>query len=57
MVKEELFSHLVSYEPEAVVRTLAMMAYNPSIGRVLQEEECVTLSNVLRQTPSGCQYK
>ena len=28
---------LVGREPEAIIRTLAMMSYNPAIGRVLEE--------------------
>jgi hypothetical protein len=36
MDKLELVALLSVKEPEAVTRTLAMMAYNPSIGRVLE---------------------
>jgi hypothetical protein len=38
MDKSTLISQLADYEPQAVVRTLAMMSYNPSIGRVLEED-------------------
>jgi hypothetical protein len=31
-----LTRYLVGREPEAIIRTLAMMAYNPAIGRVLE---------------------
>ena len=37
MDRSELATILVGREPEAILRTLAMMAYNPAIGRVLQE--------------------
>lgn len=33
----ELISLVNSKEPEAILRTLAMMAYNPAIGRVLEK--------------------
>ena len=36
MDKLELISLLSGKEPEAIIRTMAMMAYNPSIGRVLE---------------------
>jgi len=36
MDKLELVRLLSGKEPEAITRTMAMMAYNPSIGRVLQ---------------------
>jgi hypothetical protein len=37
MDKSELTNLLNGKEPEAITRTLAMMAYNPSIGRVLEK--------------------
>ena len=37
MDKAGLVQLLVGREPEAILRTLAMMAYNPAIGRVLAE--------------------
>jgi len=37
MDKSQLTNHLNGKEPEAITRTLAMMAYNPSIGRVLEK--------------------
>lgn len=36
MDKLELVGLISGKEPEAVIRTMAMMAYNPSIGRVLE---------------------
>lgn len=36
MDKSELIQLIFNKEPEAVTRTMAMMAYNPSIGRVLE---------------------
>jgi hypothetical protein len=38
---------LVGREPEAIVRTLAMMAYNPAIGRVLAEGGVVRFSDLM----------
>lgn len=37
MDKLDLISLLTRKEPEAIIRTVAMMAYNPSIGRVLEK--------------------
>lgn len=37
MDKLELVTLLSGREPEAITRTLAMMAYNPAIGRVLEK--------------------
>lgn len=37
MDKLELTPLLTGKEPEAITRTLAMMAYNPAIGRVLEK--------------------
>ena len=36
MDTEGLVQLLTGREPEAILRTLAMMAYNPAIGRVLE---------------------
>jgi hypothetical protein len=36
MEKSELVQLISGKEPEAVTRTMAMMAYNPAIGRVLE---------------------
>jgi len=38
MEKSQLVSLPVGKEPEAITRTLAMMAFNPAIGRVLEED-------------------
>lgn len=38
---------LVGREPEAIIRTLAMMAYNPAIGRVLEEGGVVRFSDMM----------
>jgi hypothetical protein len=37
MDQTALLKLLTGREPEAIARTLAMMAYNPAIGRVLEE--------------------
>ena len=37
MNSAELIPLIISKEPEAILRTLAMMAYNPAIGRVLEK--------------------
>ena len=37
MEKLELTNLLIGKEPNAITRTLAMMAYNPAIGRVLEK--------------------
>jgi hypothetical protein len=31
----KILNTVISKEPEAIIRTLAMMTYNPAIGRVL----------------------
>jgi len=36
----KLIDDLAHREPDAIVRTLAMMAYNPAIGRVLGTKRC-----------------
>lgn len=38
---------LVGREPEAIIRTLAMMAYNPAIGRVLEEGGVLRFSDLM----------
>lgn len=38
---------LVGREPEAIIRTLAMMAYNPAIGRVLEEGGVVRFADLM----------
>lgn len=47
MDKSELAGILAGREPEAILRTLAMMAYNPSIGRVLQEGGVAQFSDLM----------
>src|SRR5262245_24144593 len=42
-----LTQYLVGCEPEAIVRTLAMMAYNPAIGRVLEVGSVVRFADLM----------
>ncbi len=44
MEKLELVSLLSNREPEAIIRTLAMIAYILAIGRVLEEGRVDTLA-------------
>jgi len=58
MDKAALAHVLVGREPEAILRTLAMMAYNPSIGRVLEErgvDKFVELMNTMVPKLYGAQ--
>lgn len=52
MDRSELAGILVGREPEAILRTLAMMAYNPSIGRVLQEGGVAQFSDLMYEVIS-----
>ena len=47
MDKLELSRTLVGREPEAILRTLAMMSYNPAIGRVLQQGGVAQFSDLM----------
>jgi hypothetical protein len=40
---------LIAREPEAIIRTLAMMAYNPAIGRVLEEGGVAKFSDCMAE--------
>jgi hypothetical protein len=42
-----LAQYLVGREPEAIIRTLAMMAYNPAIGRVLEGGSVVRFADLM----------
>ncbi len=42
-----LAQYLLGREPEAIIRTLAMMAYNPAIGRVLQGGSVVRFADLM----------
>src|ERR1043166_5207857 len=42
-----LTQYLVGREPEAIIRTLAMMAYNPAIGRVLERGSVVRFADLM----------
>jgi hypothetical protein len=42
-----LTQYLVGREPEAIIRTLAMMAYNPAIGRVLEGGSVVRFADLM----------
>ena len=42
-----LTQYLVGREPEAVIRTFAMMAYNPAIGRVLEGGSVVRFADLM----------
>lgn len=50
MNKSDLAVLLSGKEPEAVVRTLAMMAYNPSIGRVFEKGGVETFADLMVET-------
>lgn len=47
--KAGLVQLLVGREPEAILRTLAMMAYNPAIGRVLEEGGVVRFADLMNE--------
>lgn len=49
MEKADLVKLLVGREPEAIIRTLAMMADNPAIGRVLEEGSVVRFSDLMAE--------
>ena len=57
MDKADLVQLLVGREPEAIIQTLAMMAYNPAIGRVLEKGGVVKFANLMSDmmvcTPEG----
>lgn len=42
-----LTQYLVGREPEAVIRTFAMMAYSPAIGRVLEGGSVVRFADLM----------
>lgn len=50
MDQAALLNLLIGREPEAITRTLAMMAYNPSIGRVLEEGGVDRFSDLMMET-------
>lgn len=47
MDQRALTQYLVGREPEAIIRTLAMMAYNPAIGRVLEAGSVVRFADLM----------
>lgn len=47
MNKTDLIQLLTGREPDAIIRTLAMMAYNPAIGRVLEKDGVVKFANLM----------
>jgi hypothetical protein len=47
MEQAGLTQYLLGREPEAIIRTLAMMAYNPAIGRVLQGGSVVKFADLI----------
>lgn len=49
MEKGGLVQLLVGREPEAILRTLAMMAYNPAIGRVLEEGGVARFADLMNE--------
>ncbi len=50
MEKSELVGLIANQEPEAIIRTLAMMAYNPAIGRVLKRGSVDGFVDLMVQT-------
>ncbi len=50
MDKPELTRLLARKEPEAITRTLAMMAYNPAIGRVLEKGGVDRFADLMLET-------
>ena len=50
MDKPELTRLLAGKEPEAITRTLAMMAYNPAIGRVLEKGGVDRFADLMLET-------
>ncbi len=50
MHKLDLVKLLAGREPEAIIRTLAMMAYIPAIGRVLEEGGVDTFADLMVET-------
>jgi len=50
MEKLELVALLSNREPEAIIRTLAMMAYIPAIGRVLEEGGVDRFADLMTET-------
>lgn len=50
MNKFELLMFITGKEPEAIIRSLAMMAYNPAIGRVLRKGSVDEFSELMVRT-------
>jgi hypothetical protein len=50
MNRSELLDLLIGKEPEAIIRTLAMMAYNPAIGRVLEKGGVERFADLMVET-------
>ncbi len=50
MDKLQLLNLLIGREPEAIIRSLAMMAYNPAIGRVLEAGGVDKFSDLMVET-------
>jgi hypothetical protein len=50
MDKGQLLDLIVGQEREAIIRTLAMMAYNPAIGRVLERGGVERFSDLMMET-------
>jgi hypothetical protein len=48
--KSQLLNLLIGREPEAIIRTLAMMAYNPAIGRVLERGGVERFADLMTDT-------
>ena len=50
MDKSQFINLLVGKEPEAIIRTLAMMAFIPAIGRVLEEDSVDRFADLMVET-------
>jgi len=50
MDKAQLANLLTGKEPQAIIRTLSMMAFNPAIGRVLEEDSVDKFASLMVET-------
>ena len=50
MEKAQLLTSLMQHESEAANRTIAMMAYNPAIGRVLERGGVGRFADLMTET-------
>jgi hypothetical protein len=50
MDKSQFFNLLVTKEAEAIIRTLAMITFNPAIGRVLQQDSVDRFADLMVET-------